>query len=134
MPYAYNHQGDKPKTGRFALPVEMRERQDQFAGREVGLNHPDNDSFIRIRNNGDLEISAGNGVSMVLSATKRSITLIADEIRFMTSEGKFVWNGKHFNESAISFHEPTLISLEDYDLNTPFKNAESYIPLSEKEA
>ncbi len=43
-------------------PVKIIADQDKFDDREVGLTHPDNGGFIRVCNNGDIELSSGEGV------------------------------------------------------------------------
>lgn len=54
----------------FSIADELK-RRNQFSRREVGLNHPDNDAFIRLNDDGDIEIFAAPGVGMVISATSK---------------------------------------------------------------
>jgi hypothetical protein len=44
----------------------------EFSDREVGLTHPDMSSFIRLNDNGDIEIFAAPGIVMGLSLSSWS--------------------------------------------------------------
>lgn len=96
--------------GRFVKPRHIGTAQDHYGSNEVGLVHPNRNSFIRIRDNGDIEISATDGCSIILSATQRTVIVNADEVRFSTNVGGFSWNKAKFNDNALSFKEPALVS------------------------
>jgi hypothetical protein len=98
---------------RFERPHNNKESQDMFGLREVGLNHPDVDGFIRIRDNGDIEIVVGEGCGIILNAKKRSVTIVADEVKFITNAGNAIrWNEKRFNYQGNSFTQPALVDVE----------------------
>lgn len=96
-------------SGRFIKPRHIGMAQDEFANNEVGIVHPNRNSFIRIRDNGDIEMVATDGCSMILSATQRTLFVNADEVRFITNTGGLLWNKMKFNDNALSFKDPTLI-------------------------
>lgn len=97
----------------FENPSDMNRSQDLFGKNEVGINHPTAPGFIRIRDNGDLEIVAGEGVSILMNVRNKSITLIADSIKFMTKNSGLRWNKVQFNGRAISFNEPTFLASDN---------------------
>lgn len=89
-------------------------QQDRFGGREIGLTHPDNPSFIRLSDNGDIEIIAGEGLGIVLNLARRSIVFMADQVKFMTqTEAGFRWNQVALNPKATSFNEPAFTNVSD---------------------
>lgn len=99
----------------FNKPWLILDGQDNFGEREVGLKHPDNESFIRLRVNGDVEIGSGNSVAMVLSGRNQSITMFADKIKLITShEQGLRWNDLYFNEKAHNYQEPTFLDVDDF--------------------
>lgn len=103
----------------FDTPLEEVDRQDRFSRREPGLTHPDIESlFVRLRDNGDLEIVAGEGLAIIMRPSNRSITFIADHVNIMTqAEEGLRWNHVSFNSKAVSFHEPTFITKNDEQLD-----------------
>jgi hypothetical protein len=88
--------------------MEMEKRK-SFSPREVGITHPDNSSFIRLTDAGDIEIFSAPGVGIVISAATRTVSIFADNIRFHTKDDGLKWNSMDFNYSADSFVEPALI-------------------------
>jgi hypothetical protein len=54
----------KPIVERTGLPLNsiqsdfVFKKRNEFSRREVGLNHPDNNSFIKLSDSGDIEIMA----------------------------------------------------------------------------
>jgi hypothetical protein len=112
----------------FDSPSHDRHRLEEFGLREVGINHPDVPGFFRIRDNGDVEIVAGEGLAIVMSPRSGSITLVADHIKFMTRhDGGLRWNKVNFNERAVSFHEPTFISVEEDRETTIYNGVDDYV-------
>lgn len=98
------------------IPVsDELKRRSEFSKREVGLNHPDNSSFFKLNDDGDIEIFATPGVGIIISGGSRSISLFADKIRFFCSENGLRWNNFNFNYSAIDYSQPTLVQI-DYKL------------------
>jgi hypothetical protein len=103
------------------------EKRKNFSSREVGLNHPDNSSFIRLTDSGDIEIFAAPGVGIVISGSTRSISLFADNIRMHTKENGLKWNSMDFNHSADDFTEPTLLKSNPDQYNPAYINIGKYI-------
>jgi len=113
---------------------DINSKLTHFAEREVGITHPDVTGFIRIRNNGDIEIVAGEGLAIVLNPHSNSITFVADHIKFMTKhEGGLRWNDLSFNDRATNFSEPTLVKVDDaregYGL---YKGVDHFTPEAEE--
>jgi hypothetical protein len=103
------------------------ERRKTFSQREVGLTHPDNSSFIRLSDAGDIEIFAAPGVGIVISASSRSISLFAESIKFFTNEDGLKWNSMEFNHSATSFAEPALVNADSKSYNPAYMNVDFFI-------
>jgi hypothetical protein len=110
----------------FSLSGELK-RRNEFSRREVGFNHPDNSSFIRLNDDGDIEIFAAPGVGMVISGTGRSISLFADKIRMFCSETGLRWNNFNFNYSAVDYSQPTLIKIDPNSIHTAQNHAHYYL-------
>ena len=93
-------------------PVESElKRRKEFSDREVGITHPDLNSFIRLNDQGDIEIFASPGVGIIISTKSKSISLFADSIRFFTKDDGLRWNSYNFNYAASSYVEPTLVKI-----------------------
>ena len=114
------------KNSDFSVPDELS-RRTEFSRREVGLNHPDNNSFIRLNDEGDIEIFATAGVGIVISASVRSISLFADKIRMFCSETGLRWNNFNFNYSAYDYSQPTLVKVDSKTINSAQNGAEDYL-------
>jgi hypothetical protein len=94
----------------YARPSDIDNPQDLFGDREVGLTHPDNDSFIKLADNGDIRIMANNNLGLIISPSQNCIFLIADAVKFLTKEDEGLrWNNLAFNHQAIKFSEPAFI-------------------------
>jgi len=114
----------------FVSPSDIVHEQSEFSGREVGVTHPDLPSFIRLGDGGDIEISAGEGLGIILNPRNRSITLIADHVNIMTKhEGGLRWNKVAFNDRAVHFNEPTFMKVDDLEDNhSIYKGVDAFIP------
>ena len=110
----------------FSVADELQ-RRTEFSRREVGLNHPDNNSFMRLNDDGDIEIFATPGVGIVISASGRSISLFADKIKFFSSENGLRWNNFNFNYSASDYSQPTLVKLNMETINSGQNGADHYL-------
>ncbi len=109
-------------------PHYLIAEKDKFSDREVGLTHPGNDSFIRICDNGDIEIVAGDAVSIILSAKTRSATITADHIKFITRhEDGLRWNDLSFNEHATTFSEPTFVRFDSTDAIGVYRGVDYFV-------
>jgi len=101
-------------------PTKIVKEQKKFQPREVGLTHPDNPSFFRVRDNGDIEIFAGDGVGIVICPETKSVSFVGDTVKVITNEDDGLkWNDKKFNSKATKFSEPTLTS---HDVDDDFKS------------
>lgn len=95
-----------------AFPVEAElNRRKEFSDREVGLTHPDLSSFIRLNDQGDIEIFAAPGLGIVISSRSKSISFFADNIKMFTKEDGLRWNSYNFNYAASNYVEPTLVKI-----------------------
>jgi len=110
----------------FSVAGELK-RRNEFSRREVGFNHPDNNSFLRLNDDGDIEIFAAPGVGIVISGTGRSISLFADKIRMFCSETGLRWNNFNFNYSAIDYSQPTLVRVDPKSIHTAQNDAQHYL-------
>lgn len=102
-------------------------QQDIFGTREVGVTHPDNGSFVRIKDDGSIELVAGGETSIILDVSG-VVSINADVIKLHTrAEGGFRWNKVAFNERAVGFSEPTFIEVEDtLDIKSIYRGVDYY--------
>jgi hypothetical protein len=108
----------------FPVEAEVQKRR-EFSDREVGLTHPDLSSFIRLNDQGDIEIFAAPGVGIVISSRSKSISLFGDEIRLHCKEDGLRWNNYNFNYSSSDFSEPTLVKMNYKNIHSA-QNGISY--------
>jgi hypothetical protein len=113
-------------SDRFQVESELSRRR-EFSRREVGLNHPDTPSFIRLNDDGDIEIFAAPGIGIVISAVGNSISLFADNIRMFTKDDGLRWNNHNFNYSAIDYSQPTLVKIDYKSIHSPQNHAQYYL-------
>lgn len=118
----------------FEPPWAEVAEQGRFGEREVGIVHPDIPSFVRLRDSGEIEIVAGEGLSILMSPKSKSITFVADHIKFMTKhEGGLRWNQVSFNDRATAFSEPTFIVVDDLaDSISAYQGVEEFFSHSPK--
>jgi hypothetical protein len=108
----------------FPVESEVQKRK-EFSDREVGLTHPDLSSFIRLNDQGDIEIFAAPGVGIVISGRSKSISLFGDQIRMHCNEDGLRWNNYNFNYSSSDYSEPTLVKLNYKNIHSA-QNGISY--------
>ena len=108
----------------FPVESEVQKRK-EFSDREVGLTHPDLSSFIRLNDQGDIEIFAAPGVGIVISGRSKSISLFGDQIRMHCNEDGLMWNNYNFNYSSSDYSEPTLVKLNYKNIHSA-QNGISY--------
>jgi len=123
---ATSYPGDIEPEKNFPVSDELK-RRNEFSKREVGLNHPDNSSFIRLNDDGDIEIFAAPGVGMIISGASKTISLFADKIRFFCSENGLRWNNFNFNYSAIDYSQPTLVQIDHKSIHNAQNDAHHYL-------
>lgn len=105
-------------TTNFEKPYNQLAREESFGEREVGINHPDNSSFIKVADNGVIEISAGVGLSIILNPMNRSVTFVADSVKFLIRDkDSFKVNDLMLNLQATKYSEPTFIEKEPNERN-----------------
>lgn len=114
-------------AGKTATEIDELNRRKNFSQREVGLTHPDNPSFVRLTDSGDIEIFSAPGVGIIINGSTKTISLFADNIKFYTKEDGLKWNSMEFNHSATLFSEPALVSANDKSYNPAFLNMDHYI-------
>lgn len=110
----------------YAISSEVKKRK-EFSEREVGLTHPDLSSFIRLNDDGDIEIFAAPGVGIIISAKAKSISFFADYVKVHSKEDGFRWNNYSFNYSASSYVEPTLVKINQKFVHSSQNGANYYL-------
>lgn len=114
---------------RFIRPNEMVTQQDQFSQSEVGLTYPGNNTHIRLRDNGDIELVADDNVMITMNAARRCITFVADQIKFLTSEDNGLrWNKLAFNPKATQYEQPAFLPFLDTHATDLYQGADYYAP------
>ena len=84
----------------FLRPTDLLLNKNRFSGTEVGLTHQLNPSFIRLCDNGDIEIMAAEGIGMIFHVANKSVTIVADSIKMVTRDDGLKWNDSHFNSNG----------------------------------
>ena len=79
-------------AGNTASEINEMDIRKTFSQREVGFNHPDNSSFIRLTDAGDIEIFATPGVGIVINGTTKTISFFADKTVTMGEGGVILTN------------------------------------------
>lgn len=81
---------------------------ENFDLNDVGLNHPRNNAFIRIDDNGKIYIMSEPNLGIVIDPHRQSIAFVGDKVKVITKEDEgFSWNGLTFNPQATNYAEPT---------------------------
>lgn len=111
----------------FRPGSEQVDAQNRFGDREVGITHPDVPGFIRIRDNGDIELIAGDGLSLIFNKATNSITLVADHINFITKDNGLRWNKKLFNGQATKYNEPTFMVADDLSSRSLYRDVDYFL-------
>lgn len=102
--------------------------EDTFNLSEVGLTHPDNDAYVKLCNDGSVEIYAGKDTGIFMNPNTKTITFMADKVKFVTNkEDGICWNDKEFNSQATSFTEPALVPVEAKPENGTYRHFANYI-------
>ena len=110
---------------KFERPTISLIEQEKFSMTEVGITHQFTDAYVRLTDDGDVEIVAAPGLAIVLHPQNRSITFVADRVKFMTKdENGMLWNDKSFNPQATKFTEPAFLP---FDMHEGFSGAFSGI-------
>lgn len=113
---------------KFKRPIQFVQEEDRFRPNEVGITHPENEGYFRIKDNGDIEIMASSECGIIIHPARNTITLVADNIKFLTKEhGGLRWNGQLFNEMADTFNEPALVPASDDDSYGLYNGVEQFL-------
>jgi len=124
---ATSNQSAKNK-GSLNFPVDAElARRKQFSQREIGLNHPDTNSFLRLSDEGDIEIFAAPGVGIIISASSSTISFFAEKIRFFCGEDGLRWNEFNFNYSSSDYSQPTLVKVNPKSIHSAQNEAYHYL-------
>jgi hypothetical protein len=108
--------------------VNMMSHEDNYNPSEVGITHPLNDSYIKICNDGTIEIYAGNSTGIFLNPNNQTITFMGDCVKFITNkEDGIRWNNMALNSQASSFTEPALIPVKSENIPSSFRNIMNFI-------
>ena len=110
----------------FPVDTELN-RRSQFSQREVGLTHPDTSSFLRLNDEGDIEIFAAPGVGIVISASSTTISFFAEKVRFFCGEDGLRWNEFNFNYAASDYSQPTLVKINPKTIHSAQNEAYHYL-------
>lgn len=109
-------------------PETLYAAKNEFSQREVGLTHPDWPSFFRLTNKGNAEIVCAPGLAIIMDATNKSITFIADDVKFITNDKNGLkWNGLSFNSKATTFNEPTFLQLDTNEFSSMYTGFEDFL-------
>jgi hypothetical protein len=102
--------------------------QNQFGLREPGITHPDNPSYFRLKDNGNIEIMLDKGLGIIMDKVSRSITLIADDVKIITNDKNGLkWNDLSFNYKATSYSEPAFLRLGPDDFKSMYSGFEDFL-------
>lgn len=116
---------------KIPLNRELKSRK-EFSDREVGLTHPDISSFLRLNDNGDIEIFAAPGVGMIISSSSRSISFFGNFVKFFTKDDGLRWNTYKFNISSYDYSQPTLVKINRKEMNSAQEGVYHYLNLVDK--
>ena len=102
--------------------------EDNYNPSEPGVTHPHNDAYIKLCNDGTIEIYAGNSTGIFLNPNTRSITFMGDCVKFITNnEDGIRWNDMAFNDQASVFTEPALVPVEKSKGTGNYRGAMEYL-------
>ena len=102
--------------------------EDRFSLDEVGLTHPNTNAYVKLCNDGSVEIYAGNDTGVFMNPNTKTITFMADKVKFITNnENGICWNDKELNSQATSFTEPALVPIESRPENGAYRDFSNYI-------
>lgn len=112
----------------FQRPFDVAAQRNRFSSRDVGLTHPDNGSYIKLCDNGNIEIMSGPAFGIILDASSRSINVYADSLIVHTKEiDGFRWNRLSFNSRATKYTEPPFVETLIGDFTSLFNGVEDLV-------
>lgn len=98
-------------SGLYRDPDINLSNEQKFGETEVGLKHPLTGSFVRLCDDGSIQICVGERGETAIVMNERGVTIYADKINLVTGFGGLTWNGKSFNPKATYLGEATLLDL-----------------------
>lgn len=111
----------------FQRPTELFLQKNRFSSTEVGLTHQMAPAFVRLCDNGDIELIAAEGLGMVFHVANKSITIIADSVKMITKDDGLRWNDSHFNPNGTEWTEPAILKKDIDDMHGIFDGIDNYI-------
>lgn len=115
-------------TSKFIRPIDILYDQNRFGDREVGITHTETAAYLKMADSGDIECMAAEGLGFIMHPQNRSITFVADSIRFVTKEQDGLrWNKLSFNPQATSYTEPAFVTLDEDEMINLYKGSEDYV-------
>ena len=113
-------------AGRFTRPVKAVENRERFSRTEVGITHLP--AYIKLADNGDIELWASEGLGMVFHPGNRSITIVADTVKFLTKPYDGLrWNDLAFNYEADQFQEPALMPFDSDGIQNIYRGTDDFL-------
>lgn len=110
----------------FERPAQSLAEQSRFSPTEVGLSHQHRDAYVRLNDDGDVEICAAPGLAVILHPQNKSITMVADSIKFITAKNGLRWNNLAFNDQAFKFQEPTFVVFDHSEVRSIYTGLEEF--------
>lgn len=102
-------------------------QQNTFSTTEVGITHLNTPGYIRLTDAGDIQIMADDGLGIIINYKNRSITLMADTFKIMTTDHEgFGWNTNFFNPAATVYSQPALNPATGTNVKNVFAGTENY--------
>lgn len=112
----------------FEKTPEIVDQQEKFGLREVGITHPDGPAYIKLADNGDIHIVGTEGLAVIMHPQNKSITFVADSVRFLTKEEDGLrWNKLSFNSQATKYTEPAFVSYEEDDYQNLYRGLDDFL-------
>jgi hypothetical protein len=93
----------------YKHPKQDLEIAQRFDATELGFRHPATGSFIRLCDDGSIQIIIGNNGRTGITLDENGVTIFGDKINILSGYGGLNWNGKEFNPCADRVEEPALV-------------------------
>jgi hypothetical protein len=93
----------------YKHPAQDLEVAQRFDATELGFRHPSSGSFIRLCDDGSIQIVVGKDGRTGITLDENGITIFGDSLTLLSGYGGFTWNGKDFNPHSDRVDEPALV-------------------------
>lgn len=98
-------------------PFNVAAARDLFSNREVGLVHPDTKAYVKLGDNGNIELICGNELGIIIDSYTRTVHIYGDSVVFHTKKSNGLrMNRLSFNQKATKYTEPTFVESEVSDM------------------